>query len=86
VSSTAPRVQAGSTPARGTDPNTRVVYTEGYIMAEVTSGKNLTVIVLDEWEASALAGMLHYYANDDAIDGEPRLWGLYDALVPTEDD
>ena len=54
-------------------------------MAEVTSGINLTVIVLSEWEASALAGMLHYYANDEAIDGDTRLWSLYDALVPTDE-
>ena len=54
-------------------------------MAEVTSGTNLTVIVLSEWEAGALAGMLHYYADNEAIDGDPRLWSLYDALVPTDE-
>lgn len=55
-------------------------------MAEVTSGKNLTVIVLEQQEADALAGLLHRWANDDAIDGDPRLYGLYDALVPTDED
>lgn len=54
-------------------------------MAEVTSGKNLTVIVLDEREAGALALLLHNYAGDDAIDGDPRLWELYNALVPTDE-
>ena len=52
-------------------------------MAEVTSGRNLTILILNEVEARALAGLLHYYANDDAIDGDPRLWSVYDALVPT---
>ena len=54
-------------------------------MAEVTSGRDLTVLVLNQSEASALAGMLHYYANDDAIDGDPRLWSVYEALVPTDE-
>jgi hypothetical protein len=55
-------------------------------MAEVTSGKNLTVIVLEQHEADALAGMLHRWADDDTIEGDPRLWELYNALVPTEED
>jgi hypothetical protein len=54
-------------------------------MAEVTSGKNLAVvIVLDQAEADSLAGLLHRFADDDAIYGDPRLWELYEALVPTE--
>lgn len=55
-------------------------------MADVTSGTNLTVIVLDPREADALAGLLHRWADDDAIDGDPRLWELYNAMVPTEED
>lgn len=56
-------------------------------MAEVTSGTNLTVIVLDEAEANELAGILHEYYFDDlgADDNGWPLYGLYDALVPTED-
>ena len=34
-------------------------------MAEVTSGKNLTVIVLDETEAEALSRLLHNTRADD---------------------
>lgn len=55
-------------------------------MAEVTSGRNLTVIVLEQHEADALAGMLHRWADDDTIEGDPRLWELYNALVPTDED
>jgi hypothetical protein len=56
-------------------------------MAEVTSGRRLTVIVLDEVEAHALARLLHATADKNGDPGgEPRLWELYDALVPTEDD
>ena len=55
-------------------------------MAEVTSGTDLTVIVLNRWEADELAGLLHRHAGDDTIDGFRRLYELYDALVPTEDD
>jgi hypothetical protein len=57
-------------------------------MAEVTSGKDLTVVVLDEAETSELAGILHQYyweyLHADEI-GWP-LQELYDALVPTEED
>ena len=55
-------------------------------MAEVTSGTNLAVIVLKQYEADALAGLLHRWANDDTIDGDPRLWELYNAMVPTDED
>jgi len=57
-------------------------------MAEVTSGNNLTVIVLDEAEASELAGLLHDYYFDymKADNYGWRLYELYDALVPTDDD
>jgi hypothetical protein len=57
-------------------------------MAEVTSGANLTVIVLDEREAAELAGILHgyYFDNLGADDNGWPLYALYDALVPTEDD
>ena len=57
-------------------------------MAEVTSGKNLTVIVLDEAEIRELAGVLHNYYFDymKADNYGWRLYELYDALVPTEDD
>ena len=56
-------------------------------MAEVTSGTDLTVIVLNQAEAHALARLLHATADGNGDPGgEPRLWQLYDALVPTEDD
>lgn len=57
-------------------------------MAEVTSGTNLTVIVLDEAEVNELAGILHEYYFDDlkADDNGWSLYELYNALVPTEDD
>lgn len=55
-------------------------------MAEVTSGMRLTVLVLQQHEADALAGLLHRWADDDTIDGDPNLWELYNAMVPCEDD
>ncbi len=57
-------------------------------MAEVNSGTNLTVIVLDEREVNELAGILHGYYFDDlrADNNGWPLYELYDALVPTEDD
>lgn len=57
-------------------------------MAEVTSGKDLTVVVLDEAEASELAGILHEYYWDTLKADETGwpLQELYDALVPTEED
>lgn len=56
-------------------------------MAEVTSGKNLTVVVLDEAEASELAGLLHEYYFDSLKADETGwpLQELYDAFVPTEE-
>jgi hypothetical protein len=57
-------------------------------MAEVTSGTNLTVIVLEEYESRELAGVLHEYYFDylKADNNGWPLYGLYDALVPTEDE
>ena len=57
-------------------------------MAEVTSGKNLTVVALDENEANALAGLLHEYYWD-ALKADQYGWPLqelYDALVPTDEE
>lgn len=56
-------------------------------MAEVTSGKNLTVVVLMEEEANELAGILHEYYWDTLKADETGwpLQELYDALVPTEE-
>ena len=57
-------------------------------MAEVTSGKNLTVLVLNEREANELTGLLHEYYWD-TLKADQYGWylqELYDALVPTEDD
>lgn len=57
-------------------------------MAEVTSGKDLTVVVLDEREAGELAGLLHEYYWD-VLKADQCGWPLqelYDALVPTDDD
>ena len=55
-------------------------------MAEVTSGMDLTVIVLRYDEAEALGRVLHkYYWNEDDDNCEP-LHELYDALgLPTFD-
>lgn len=56
-------------------------------MAEVTSGNNLTVIVLAEDEAHALAGLLHEHYWDD-LKADQYGWPLqelYDALVPAEE-
>ena len=56
-------------------------------MAEVTSGKDLTVIVLDEAEASELAGLLHEHYWDE-LKADQYGWPLqelYDALVPAEE-
>lgn len=56
-------------------------------MAEVTSGTELTVIVLDEREAGELAGILHehYFGVLKADENGWPLQELYDALVPCED-
>ena len=56
-------------------------------MAEVTSGTDLTVIVLHEDEANELAGLLHEYYWDTLKADETGwpLQELYDALVPTEE-
>jgi hypothetical protein len=57
-------------------------------MAEVTSGKNLTVLVLDELEINELAGILHEWYFD-VLKADECGWPLqelYDALVPTDDD
>jgi len=57
-------------------------------MAEVTSGTNLTVVVLDERESNELARLLHEYYFD-ALKADQNGWplqGLYDALVPTDED
>jgi hypothetical protein len=57
-------------------------------MAEVTSGTNLTVVVLDERESNELAGLLHEYYFD-VLKADQNGWPLqelYDALVPTDDD
>lgn len=56
-------------------------------MADVTSGRRLTVIVLDEYETDALARLLHHTADKNGDPGgEPKLWELYEALVPTHTD
>lgn len=55
-------------------------------MAEVTSGKNLTVIVLDQDEADYLALALHAMMTEEGrvlIDEGP-LFSLYNALVPVD--
>ena len=56
-------------------------------MAEMTSGKDLTVLVLNEREAGELAGILHEYYFD-VLKADETGWPLqelYDALVPTEE-
>jgi len=56
-------------------------------MAEVTSGTDLTVIVLHENEANELAGLLHEHYFD-VLKADETGWPLqelYDALVPTEE-
>lgn len=56
-------------------------------MAEVTSGRNLTAIVLDEHEVAELAGLLHEHYWD-VLKADETGWPLqelYDALVPTEE-
>lgn len=57
-------------------------------MAEVTSGTDLTVIVLHEDESNELAGLLHQYYWDTLKADETGwpLQELYDALVPTDND
>jgi hypothetical protein len=55
-------------------------------MAEVTSGTDLTVIVLGKDESDALARLLHSEAADEDVAGEPALYELYEALVPTHTD
>lgn len=56
-------------------------------MAEVTSGKDLTVLVLTEAEAIELACLLHDYYWDTLKADETGwpLQELYDALVPAEE-
>jgi len=57
-------------------------------MAEVTSGKDLTVIVLRQHEVNELAGLLHEYYFD-VLKADQCGWPLqelYDALVPTDED
>jgi len=49
-------------------------------MAEVTSGKNLTVVVLDEVEAAALTDLL-YADSVDHENGTPALDNLYGAML-----
>lgn len=55
-------------------------------MAEVTSGRQLTVIVLDADEADYLALALHNMMTDEGrvLVDEGPLYSLYNALVPTE--
>ena len=56
-------------------------------MAEVTSGKDLTVLVLDTDEAYELAALLHaHYWN--VLKADETGWPLqevYDALVPADE-
>jgi len=57
-------------------------------MAEVTSGKDLTVVVLDQREIDELAGLLHEYYFD-VLKADETGWPLqelYDALVPTDEE
>jgi hypothetical protein len=56
-------------------------------MAEVTSGRNLTVLVLDEDEASLLGIALHEMMTDEGrvLVDEGPLYAIYDALYPTEE-
>lgn len=56
-------------------------------MAEVTSGRQLTVIVLDADEADYLALALHNMMTEEGrvLVDEGPLYSLYNALVPTED-
>lgn len=54
-------------------------------MAEVTSGKNLTVVVLDEVEAAALTDLL-YADSVDHENGTPALDNLYGAMLVALDD
>ena len=49
-------------------------------MAEITSGKNLTVIVLNEEEAAALTDLL-YADSVDHENGTPALDNLYGAML-----
>jgi hypothetical protein len=57
-------------------------------VAEVTSGKDLTVLVLRQHEVDELAGLLHEYYFDvlRADNNGWPLYELYDALVPTDED
>ena len=50
-------------------------------MAEVTSGQDLTVLVLTKEEVRALGDLL-FEATDDA---EVLLYGILEALAPTEE-
>ena len=49
-------------------------------MAEVTSGTDLTVIVLNQREALALTRVLNWSARNDSGLLEADLYELYDAL------
>lgn len=57
-------------------------------MSDVISGKNMTVIVLDEDEADYLAMILHGMMTEEGrvLVDEGPLYDLYNALVPAEDD
>ena len=56
-------------------------------MAEVTSGRDLVVIVMDQDEADMLAIVLHEMMTDEGrvLVDEGPLYSLYNALVPTEE-
>lgn len=56
-------------------------------MAEVTSGKQLTVIVLDADEADYLSLALHAMMTEEGrvLVDEGPLYSLYNALVPVEE-
>jgi hypothetical protein len=54
---------------------------EEHDMAEVTSGQDLTVLVLTKEEVRALGDLL-FEATDDA---EVLLYGILEALAPTEE-
>lgn len=49
-------------------------------MAEVTSGTDLTVIVLNSREALALTRVLNWHAGSTGEHLDPNLFELYDAL------
>lgn len=56
-------------------------------MAEITSGKDLTVLVLTADEANYLALALHEMMTDEGrvLVDEGPLYSVYDALVSVED-